>query len=181
MKVYLGILCFLLASPSKAQDSPVYLDGMLGIPSVYSEGKSGMYQDAIFMQTESNKWELLEYKVGKLLSTDYVITSVELTKVDSFPVQVFLKLEGKYIDGCQLIGQVKHQLTGNTLEVFVYEDNESYIEGILCTTAEVPFSTTFPLPVYSLNSGTYEVRVNGEYPQFFSLEVDNYFLDNTGG
>ncbi|MFA7239940.1 MAG: hypothetical protein WC091_07490 [Sulfuricellaceae bacterium] len=82
-------------------DVPIYKDGLLTIPSVSTAEQVGKYQDDTFKLTEQGLWQLLSVKaiggaepnvIGTSGIVLLLIDMVEVVKVDSFPVQVFLRV-----------------------------------------------------------------------------------------
>ncbi len=187
MKLFIGIISLLLAMSSSANDKPSFNNGVLTIPSVDSEGKSGLYQDVVFEFSEQEKWELRDVKLGVQVETQtqtdssgavkilHGIQNVEVIKTDSFPVQIFLKIEGEFTSGCGEIGQITHQFKNNKFEVFVYYSNDDKYSsgGLSCFQAFVSFEKIIALPIYSLKAGEYKINVNSLFPRTFSLSVDN--------
>ena len=171
MKIFIGIISLLLVTSSFASEKPSFDDGILTIPSVDSEGKSGFYQDVVFQLSDEGNWKLQDVKTGGLIP----IQNVEVIKTDSFPVQVLVRIEGE-IGGCPRgVGQIHHQFKDNKFNIFVYHAiyDDLFFDGMSCTAVMEPFERIIALPVYDLKAGEYVVTVDGMFPRTFSFDVDN--------
>jgi len=187
MKLLIGIISLLLVTSSFASDKPSFDNGRLAIPSVDSEGKSGFYQNVVFQVSDEGSWELQDVKIGTqiksqtrvnnsgALEIEYGIQNVELIKIDSFPIQILLKIDGEFTSGCQEVGQIHHQFKDNKFNIFVYYSNDDKFSSgeYVCTAGFVSFEKIIALPVYDLKAGEYEVSVNGIFPRTFNLDADN--------
>jgi hypothetical protein len=161
-----------------AGNYPTYQDGILTIPRVDTPEQPGNYQDATFKQIALNLWELQgyktanEYPLGKAL-----IEQVKLVVTDSFPVQVFLNIQGT-IGSCDSLGQINQRLVGNRFEVTFHAEYPA--DFVICTADVKYFEKNIPLAVYDLNAGNYAYSINGgDYTGTFTLAKDNrYALTN---
>lgn|SRR5690606_1130300 len=90
------------------------------------------------------------------------IESVSVEVAESFPVQVFVRMQGTLGDGCTSLGEITQRREGNTIEVSVIA-NHSGAE--VCTMIaqlideRVQLEGEFP-------AGEYIVRVNGVEERF---------------
>jgi hypothetical protein len=145
---------------------------MLILPSVDDPERGGAYQNVSFKLTEDGEWELVDFLITKELQ---YIDEVEVIKTDSFPIQVFLKVAGRFTSGCQEIGEISYRVLGNQFDIWMYStQDEKFSTGeFACTAGFSAFTHIMPLPVYALKKGEYEYRVNGRYTGTFNLVEDN--------
>ncbi|MBB1487243.1 hypothetical protein [Oceanospirillum sediminis] len=154
---------------SVAADYPVYSNNTLTIPTVGSDNNPATYLDVELVQTEAGKWQLTQARQSTLID---VIENVEVVKVDSFPVQIFLRLTGTFNNGCGQFGKVISEQENNLFQLSVYY--EWYDEAVtLCTENLVPFDHLIPLTVYDLDAGEYQYTLNKNFSGSFLLEQDN--------
>ena len=179
MKIVILIITlalYLIPAASRGDsESPAYDSHtlQLSIPSVDSSTQPGAFQDAVFEYLPNGFWRLAEYIDGITIK---FIDSVELIKTSTFPVQVFLKISGKFTNGCLAFGRVGHRLANNTFDVFIYYDNAVFgSPGTICSTNVTSFTKVIPLPVYDLNPGTYTYKVNTAFGGTFTLQSKNGF------
>lgn len=159
------------ACSALASDSPEYVSGKLLLPAVTADGQPGFFQDVVIESAGDNLWRVSELYEG---IPNRHISQVELIKIDTNPVQIFLKIEGNFPNGCSAFGRVNTQLEGNAFELMAYKAVNKLAPGwVACTQAMVPFSETIPLPVYGLNAGTYTYSLNGEFAGTFTLDRKN--------
>jgi inhibitor of cysteine peptidase len=104
-------------------------------------------------------------------SSNAAVEGVEITLLESFPVQVHVVAHGYLADGCTEVGMTtQHKdLDTNTLWVKIATTRDP---DAVCTQATVPFEELIVLDVYGLPAGTYTVNVNG-VTGTFTLSVDN--------
>jgi hypothetical protein len=181
MKIYsilfATIFSILTLNISYAEENwPLYDNFVLTIPFVDTLKTSGEYQDAKFEYTEQNGWQLLDYKNSKLLNsiTDEIalgIEKVEMIKIDTFPIQVFLKVTGILFSECGELGLIRNKLSGRKFTVFIYDRNDAFT--CISSGGTTSFSKIIPLDVYSLDAGEYEYNVNSNFSGVFSLSKDN--------
>ena len=163
-------------------DPPFYKDGLLTIPSVNTAEQVGKYQDATFRLTEQGLWQLLSVKaiggadpnvIGTSGIALLLIDMVEVVKVDSFPVQVFLRVSGA-LSPCfnSSLGQINQRLEHNRFDITItfnfFVDHDPLLSP--CLAYSVAFAKTIPLAVYGLSSGVYSYSVNnGANPSGMSI------------
>ena len=87
------------------------------------------------------------------------VDSIEILILESFPVQINVRVRGVLRDGCTNIDEVTTNRSGNNFNVNITTLREA---GQICTEAEVPFEELVPLDVVGLPAGTYIVSVNGD-------------------
>lgn len=99
------------------------------------------------------------------------VESIEILILESFPVQVLVRVRGNLPDSCTDIDQI-NQRSGLENNAFWVEITTVRPTDKACTKAPVPFEETISLVVYGLPAGTYTVDVNG-VSGTFTLDVDN--------
>lgn len=102
------------------------------------------------------------------------VDSIDILIAESFPVQVFVKIEGYLPTPCYQISRIEKYRQKNifyiTIMMNYYDDS--------CIELVVPYTETVSLEVYGLPAGTYQVNVNGVVNSF-ALEIDNILPNNT--
>jgi hypothetical protein len=172
------------AANPRADSYPTYQDGILTIPRVDTPDQVGNYLDATFRHIDQNLWELQGYKTANDYPLEKApIEQVELVVTDSFPVQVFLNIQGAFTSGCGDLKPITQRLIGNRFEVTVQAEFPDGSPDTYACTAEIrPFEKNTPLSVYDLKAGEYEYSVNGgDYTGTFTLTQDNGFEPTNPG
>ena len=150
----------------------------LTIPSVDTADQVGRYQNVTFELTDQGTWLLLDASesLGRT-----IIEGVRVVTTDSFPVQVFLQVNGQLI-GCGGLGAINQRRTDEQLfEVLINEAPVANPGEMTCTADLKPFETYIDLDVYGLDAGFYSYHVrgqnmSGEFGTFtgtFELTEDN--------
>lgn len=101
------------------------------------------------------------------------VDSIEIMIMESFPVQVSVRVRGELQDGCTEIDQIETTRDEQQFNVVMTTLRPA---DAVCTEAVVPFDETIPLDVLDLPAGTYAVDVNGRTGSF-TLEADNTLLE----
>lgn len=174
-------ITFLLASlvfsqrNADASDYPVYRDGKLTIPRIDTDAQPGNFQKAEFQfENSTNSWKLNQFVETKITPGPATYDEkVEAILIDSSPAQVFLKITGKFSNGCAFFQQINQVLKGNTFEIILHVGPNPFPPEIACTAALVPYEKIIPLEVYGLPAGTYGYSVNGTHTGTFTLTKDN--------
>lgn len=158
-----------------ASDYPIFRDGKLIIPRVDTDTQPGNFQKAEFQfESSTNSWKLTQFVETKIIPGPATYDEkVEAIIVNSSPVQVFLKITGKFSNGCAFFQQINQVIKGNTFEIILHVGPNPFPNGIACTEALVPYEKIIPLEVYGLPSGTYAYSVNGIPAGTFTLTKDN--------
>ncbi len=100
------------------------------------------------------------------------VDSVDILKMESFPVQINVIAKGNLPDGCTKIGDAKQTFDGKS-DFSIRLETKKPIDGT-CTQALVPFEKTINLSgATGLKKGTYTVDVNG-VKKSFTLDMDNF-------
>ncbi|MGD2162859.1 MAG: hypothetical protein PVI81_00915 [Anaerolineales bacterium] len=97
------------------------------------------------------------------------VENVEIMMLESFPLQIHLKVEGYMPDGCTEIESTEVEQRDNHFEVSIATSRPT---DLACTEAIEPFEMNIPLDVYGLPAGEYTVEVNGVEASFV-FEQDN--------
>lgn len=103
------------------------------------------------------------------------VDSFDIRIDESFPVQVFVNVQGHLNDGCTVLETPAQVRDGNVF----YINLDTRTEGEMCTQALVPYEINIPLAVTNLPAGVYIVNVNGQ-ERSFELTSNNT-LDFTAG
>jgi len=96
------------------------------------------------------------------------VTEIEISILESFPVQVHVVAKGYLPNPCTQINQIIQNREGNNFTVTITTKTSPGP----CIQVIKPFEETIPLDVYGLSAGTYNVNVNGIEDSFI-LDVDN--------
>ncbi len=100
------------------------------------------------------------------------VDSVDIMKMESFPVQINVIAKGNLADGCTKLGEAKETFDGKS-DFSIRLETKRPIDGV-CSQALVPFEKTITLSgATGLKKGTYTVDVNG-VKKSFTLEMDNF-------
>jgi inhibitor of cysteine peptidase len=97
------------------------------------------------------------------------VEAVEVVFLESFPLQVQLKVQGYMPDGCTEIDSTDVEQVENHFEVTIKTVRPT---NVACTQAIEPYEQNVPLDVYGLSAGEYTVDVNAVKASF-TLEQDN--------
>lgn len=101
------------------------------------------------------------------------VDSVDIMKMESFPVQINVIAKGNLADGCTKIGDAKQTFDGKS-DFSIRLETKRPIDSKACSQALVPFEKTINLSgATGLPRGTYTVDVNG-VKKSFTLEMDNF-------
>jgi inhibitor of cysteine peptidase len=104
-----------------------------------------------------------------LIIRQCLIEKVEIAILESFPVQVHVKIQGILDSGCTTLHHITQQQKGN---IFFIKVTTQRPADILCADVIFLFEENVALDVYGLPAGTYIVDVNGVRDSF-TLDVDN--------
>lgn len=149
-----------------AENAPRFENGILTIPRVDTPEQPGHYENAQFRLAPDGRWDLLHAKVGQQAFID----DIEVQIVESFPVQVHVRVSGNLPTPCYQLGPIHKRFADNRFEIAV---NMTPLQpSMLCIQVLEPFQTTIPLDVYGLPKGSYQVLVNDK-PASFELNIDN--------
>lgn len=101
------------------------------------------------------------------------VESVQILTLESFPVQINVRVRGMLPNGCTEIEEIVSQSDDTHFEIAITTVQQP---DTVCTEALVPFEEMVPLDVEGLDAGTYSVTVNGIQGSF-TLDVDNRLPD----
>ena len=128
----------------------LFLLGALGLSDI-SQPDSPQPAD-ITNQTAPGK----EDKVGETERIMTNIFQVEVTVMESWPMQIMLDVSGEHPDGCDLPVQVAQRRDGNNIQVEVYRELPY---EIVCPMILRPYSDNIMLEG-RFESGEYSISVN---------------------
>lgn len=97
------------------------------------------------------------------------VESVQILTLESFPVQINVRVRGMLPNACTEIKDIITQTNGSQFDVAVTTVQQP---GTTCADEAVPFEEMVPLNIEGLDAGTYSVTVNG-IEGSFTLDVDN--------
>ena len=103
------------------------------------------------------------------------VESLEILTLESFPVQIHVRVTGTLPDDCAELGDITAQQDGTTFNVSVSMVQQP---GADCGDEPIPFEEIVPLDVYGLEAGSYTVSVNG-IEGSFTLDIDNQPQEET--
>jgi len=106
-----------------------------------------------------------------------VVEELELTMLESFPVQVLAQVRGSLPDSCTTIEEIR---VTRTQETFQLELITTRSQAEMCDQALQPFDEQIALDVVNLAAGSYAVRA-GDIEASFNLDVDNVQAAPSGG
>ena len=109
------------------------------------------------------------------ISGPATVESVEILTLESFPVQIHVRVKGTLPDDCAELDDIVVQQDGNTFNVAVSMVQQPAAD---CGDVPVPFEEIVPLDVYGLPAGSYTVSVNG-IEGSFTLDLDNQPQEET--
>lgn len=97
------------------------------------------------------------------------IDRIELLTLESFPVQVYVRINGYLHDSCTTLDHISQTRVDNLFQVSVITKRPT---DEVCAKLITWFEETVALEVYGLPAGTYLVDVNG-VRETFTLDVEN--------
>ncbi len=105
------------------------------------------------------------------------VESLEIMTLESFPVQINIRIAGVHPNDCTEINDIVTEQDGNSFNVVattVQQPEEA------CAVVDVPFEEIIALDVYGFDAGSYAVNVNGIQGSF-ALDMDNRLPEETVG
>jgi len=127
--------------------------------SCISAGKGDQPVSSDGIPATSPVVDLEKYELGE---SAFVETADALI-LESFPLQVNIRITGNLPDGCTMIYQTESKQVGNLFNVKILTLRE---KEAMCTQALVPFEISVPLDVLGLPAGTYQVMVYDVITEF---------------
>ena len=98
-----------------------------------------------------------------------LIENIEILILESFPVQIHVRVRGILGDSCTTLHQITQKRVENTFTITVATTRPA---DAICADIITRFEETIALDVYGLPAGMYIVDVNGVHDTF-TLSVDN--------
>lgn len=98
-----------------------------------------------------------------------MIEDIEILILESFPVQVHVRVKGILGDSCTSLHQITQTRTENLFTITITTTRPA---DTICADIITRFEETVALDVYGLPAGTYTVDVN-DVRDMFTLSVDN--------
>lgn len=146
----------LLAAPLVLHaENPLYSpeSATLSIPSIdVTQGQNG-YHDALLEFAGDDLWRLKQVTPASELRSVYEVRVIE---TETFPVQVFLEVNGVVGYTCNTM-HIEKRLVEDTFHVSIQQARSA--RGA-CIAVEAKFSWIVPLDVYGLPAGEYQYVVN---------------------
>ncbi len=103
-----------------------------------------------------------------------IVEEIQIQIMESFPVQVSVKIHGNLPDGCTTIKEITAPRNGEAFNITILTQRPA---DKLCTEALVPFEKTVSLDVFGLPAGDYTVKAYDQIATF-TLSVDNVLQDD---
>lgn len=129
---------------------------------------------AVFLLTKKDK-KMDDYSDENVVIGEAVVEKIDITLLESFPVQVNVLATGYTPDGCTKVGDVNQRFTDGTF--FITLETKKPIDAENCTQAIMPFEKMISLSgVVGLKKGTYKVDLNGITGQF-TFDIDNFISE----
>jgi inhibitor of cysteine peptidase len=98
-----------------------------------------------------------------------LIESIEILILESFPVQVHVRVKGILGDSCTTLHQITQTRVENTFTITITTTRPA---NVVCADIITRFEERIALDVYGLPAGTYAVDVNS-VRDTFTLDIDN--------
>lgn len=141
-------------SPDTATVSIPSIDMEARMPEGQLSARHGGYHDVLLEFVQGDLWRLKQFTPATEIPG---IEKASVVKTDSFPVQVFLEVEGRFGSPCAR-PQLEKRLVGDTFHISIQEERTSVLMACIAVTAA--FSWIVPLEVYGLPAGEYKYVVN---------------------
>jgi len=104
--------------------------------------------------------------------SDATLESMSVNIMESFPVQVSVRLQGNLPDGCTEIHRITSSRDGEVFTIVI--ETKRPTGEVVCTTALVPFERNVNLDVKGLSAGEYTVNCRN-LSETFTLDADNTY------
>jgi inhibitor of cysteine peptidase len=106
---------------------------------------------------------------GGIIEGEATVESLQIMIMESFPVQVNVRVNGYLGDGCTEVGEISSEREEDTFIIRIISVRPA---DAICTQQLVGLEETIALDVHGLEAGTYTVDVNG-VTDTFTLDIDN--------
>lgn len=133
---------------------------------MFQKNKNNTMDDIIPKPTQTQPTAVPSMSLQKGVAR---ITSIEISILESFPVQVMVDIKGDLSDSCTTVDEINQTKQGNTFFVTVTTKRP---KDAMCAQVITPFEEKISLDVSNLKKGTYEVNINGVI-KLFELKNDN--------
>ena len=161
-----GLIAFAWLAQSNAKPA-IYQNQSLEIPQAVALRQDG---PAYFADVKLSTNPDGSLSVDATLQNLVMVDSAEVLLLESFPVQVSIKVAGNKSVPCVELQPVAVSREGDLFTVVIAETSLGPAET--CIAVLDPFELSVALDMLGLSAGTYRVNVNGTEAQF-SLDVDN--------
>lgn len=111
---------------------------------------------------------------GGIIVGEANVESLQILILESFPVQVHVRVNGYLGDGCTEVGEITSEREEDTFTVRITTVRPA---DAICTQQLVGLEETIALDVHGLEAGTYTVDVNG-VTDTFTLDIDNILSED---
>lgn len=102
------------------------------------------------------------------------VDRIALTMMESFPIQISVRVQGLLPDACSEVFAMPQTLEGNSLKLSLVSIREP---DEVCAQVLTPFNKTFSLDVLDLPAETYTVDINGMTAPFTFTQDNTTLLD----
>ena len=116
--------------------------------------------------------DLDKYEIGERA----IVETAEVLILESFPLQVNIKISGNLSDGCTSVYQLVTENKRDSFQIKIMTLRE---KNAMCAQALVPFEVYAPLDVNGLPAGTYQVIIDDLITEF-TFTQDNINQDAGG-
>lgn len=106
---------------------------------------------------------------NEIISSSAHIEEIDIVVLESFPVQINVKIDGILGDACTRLAEIVQEQDQNAFKITVTTKRPA---DAVCAQVLMPFSRVVALDVAGLPAGEYMVDVNGVKGEF-RLDMDN--------
>lgn len=159
---HLFILCLGIVSQLVAAQPATFENNVMNIPqgAAIVNGEPAYYNDIQLISDIEGNFTLLAAQQTNLVSVDSVVVNI----AESLPVQVSLVVTGNKSIPCVELQTPAIFRNESTFTIALAETTLGPAES--CIAVLDPFETNIPLDITGLDSGTYNVSVNGVEANF---------------
>lgn len=103
------------------------------------------------------------------------VSEINVSKTDTFPVEVNILAKGTLPDSCTVLGDIKQNYADNKFVVSI--ESKKFLDAKNCEPTNETFEQNIQLAgVVGLPKGSYMVNVNG-VAGAFTLDIDNFISE----